>query len=213
MRGLNGTYFDRENKIREASVIRCEQLNDTDALQYAGQRYTWAEFKEFKKSKKHGGWLFDEAYKHSNPHKQRFEDAWTIAGPIYCKKYGLNYVNYNKSADQQKERDLGSVHYIFALNSSNSNPDRWNDLLVSFKQAIDKLKKMDGGANNIKVSAIKFAATASIIHENCSPHVIYTGLYCIGGGMNLDDPLIMVANIAQKYISQATVILVLMASN
>ncbi len=72
---------------------------------------------------------------------------------------------------------------------------------------------MDGGANNIKVSAIKFAATASIIHENCSPHVIYTGLYCIGGGMNLDDPLIMAANIAQKYISQATVILVLMASN
>lgn len=69
-------------------------------------------------------------------------------------------------------------------------------MLVSFKQAIDKLKKMDSGANNIKVSAIKFAATANIIHENCSPHIIYTDLYCIGGGMNLDDPLNMAAKIA-----------------
>ncbi len=71
-------------------------------MKYNGQQYSWVQFKDYWKAKKHGGWLFDDATLVNNSNKQRFEDAWTIAGPIYCKKEGLTYVNYNKADDQKK---------------------------------------------------------------------------------------------------------------
>ncbi len=89
MRGLNGTYIEREGNIKEASVIRCEQLGETDLIKYNGQFYTWIQFKDYWKSKKHGGWIYDDANISNNANKQRFEDAWATAGPIYCQKNKL----------------------------------------------------------------------------------------------------------------------------
>lgn len=37
-----------------------------------------------------------------NIKKDLFEKAWTIAGPIYCKKQSLEYVPYNKVEYQKK---------------------------------------------------------------------------------------------------------------
>ena len=45
MRGLNGTYIKRDNDIREASVVRCEQMTETDEMEYNGKKYSWCEFK------------------------------------------------------------------------------------------------------------------------------------------------------------------------
>ena len=40
MRGLNGTYIPRKNG-KEASVVRCEQLSESDPMKYNGKEYTW----------------------------------------------------------------------------------------------------------------------------------------------------------------------------
>jgi hypothetical protein len=41
MRGLNGNYIERENNTKEASVVRCEQMAESDIIKYNGQEYTW----------------------------------------------------------------------------------------------------------------------------------------------------------------------------
>ena len=61
MRGLNGSYIERENEVKQASVIRCQQMSQTDIIKYNGKEYTWIEFKEYWKNKNPGGWLFDDA--------------------------------------------------------------------------------------------------------------------------------------------------------
>ncbi len=39
----------------------------------------------------------------------------------------------------------------------------WTNLLNSFKQTIEKIKKMDAGTNKLKVSVIKFASSATLV--------------------------------------------------
>ncbi len=66
-------------------------------MMYNGQQYSWVQFKEYWKAKMPGGWLFDDTKNLIDANKRRFEDAWTVAGPVYCKNEGLFYVNYNQS--------------------------------------------------------------------------------------------------------------------
>jgi hypothetical protein len=72
MRGLNGTYIERDNDIKEASVIRCEQMAESDLIKYNGTEYTWIAFKDYWKGKSHGGWHFDDANLLNNPNQVRF---------------------------------------------------------------------------------------------------------------------------------------------
>ena len=51
MRGLNGIYIRRLNNVKEASVVRCEDMGETDEMEYNGKKYTWFEFKEYWKGK------------------------------------------------------------------------------------------------------------------------------------------------------------------
>ena len=71
-------------------------------MKYNGKYYSWIEFKEYWKNKNPGGWLFDDAKLNKNANQLRFQQAWTIAGPIYCNKYGIKYVNYQKADSQEK---------------------------------------------------------------------------------------------------------------
>ena len=45
MRGLNGTHIRLPNDVKEASVVRCEAMGETDEMEYNGKKYTWFEFK------------------------------------------------------------------------------------------------------------------------------------------------------------------------
>jgi len=45
MRGLNGTHIKVGNGVKEASVIRCEAMGETDEMEYNGKKYTWFEYK------------------------------------------------------------------------------------------------------------------------------------------------------------------------
>ena len=54
-------------------------------MQYNGNRYTWTQFKGYWASKPVGGWHYDDTSKKLNDQdKNRFENAWFKAGPIYC---------------------------------------------------------------------------------------------------------------------------------
>ena len=87
MRALAGNYIQRKNGKKEAYVIRCDQLEETDIMQYNGNKYTWTLFKDYWANKPVGGWDYDDTSKKLNEEdKRRFENAWYIAGPIYCKK-------------------------------------------------------------------------------------------------------------------------------
>ena len=106
-------------------------------MRYNGAQYTWLEFKEYWKGKKQGGWLFDDANLSNNSNQLRFEQAWTIAGPIYCAKNNIKYVPFNKADLQKQEATSSPVHYIFALDQSGSmSGSQWGKLLTSFKQTV-----------------------------------------------------------------------------
>lgn len=45
MRAFNKTYIKSETNIKEASVIRCEQMNEIDEMEYNGTIYPWFKFK------------------------------------------------------------------------------------------------------------------------------------------------------------------------
>ena len=113
MRGLNGSYIERGNNTKEASVVRCEQMAESDIIKYNGREYTWIEFKDYWKGKSHGGWLFDDANLHNNRNQVRFEKAWTVAGPLYCAKNKMTYVDFNNFEKQKAGK--GKIQYIFAI--------------------------------------------------------------------------------------------------
>ena len=57
-----------------------------------------------------------------------------IAGPLYCKKKGFQFVPFRQVYAQKYEENNSNIHYIFALDDSGSmggNP--WNNLINSFK--------------------------------------------------------------------------------
>lgn len=50
--------------------------------------------------------------------------AWASVGEYFCKKYNMNFVEYNKSSMYQP------AHFIFALDESGSmKGDKWNQVM------------------------------------------------------------------------------------
>lgn len=167
MRGLNGSYLDRPNDVREASVIRCEQLSESDEMKYNGNLMTWIQFKDYWKNKPSDGWLYDDTTLANNQNQLRFESAWTVAGPIYCAKNGLKYVPFNSADKQKKEASACPVHYIFALDESRSmSGTRWTNLMRSLSETVNKIRQNDKNKNILKISIIKFASNATLYCEN-----------------------------------------------
>lgn len=126
-------------------------------MEYNGKKYTWVEFKQYWKAKTHGGWLYDDASQTKDAKKDLFEFAWQIAGKIYCQKYGLDYVDFNKADYQKQQSQTQNIHYIFALDDSGSmSGTPWNNLIKSFKETIEKIKSKDSGKDKTKISLILF---------------------------------------------------------
>ena len=128
MRALAGNYFERGNGEKEAFVVRCEQLKETDIMEYNGNKMTWTEFKKYWADKPTGGWLYDDANPNYSPeNKKRIESAWLLAGPIFCQKNSIKYVDYN---DAESQKYSSNVHFIFALDESGTmNGYPWSQLM------------------------------------------------------------------------------------
>ena len=121
MRALAGNYIELADGTKEAFVVRCNQLRETDSMIFNGSKYTWTEFKAYWAKKDTGGWLYDDISnsKEDEKDKRRFEEAWRIAGPLYCQKKGIIYADYSdaqkQKAQKQKVSSQGTLHFIFAL--------------------------------------------------------------------------------------------------
>lgn len=72
MRALAGNYIVNSQRKKEAYVVRCDQLEETDIMEYNGNKYTWTEFKDYWAKKPVGGWLYDDTHKDTNEDKKRF---------------------------------------------------------------------------------------------------------------------------------------------
>jgi hypothetical protein len=182
-------------------------------MEYNGKKYTWVEFKEYWKVKSHGGWNFDDLPQTKESRKQIVQDAWMLAGPIYCKKHGLTFVPFNKSEDQRQESQsaAASIHYIFAVDDSGSMIGTpWNNLIQSLKETMEKIKAKDANKNKTKVSLMVFNSNLSMICENEIPSKVNTNPPFKGGGTNFALPFSKAAEIAGKYISNSVIVFIFM---
>ena len=56
-----------------------------------------------------------------------------LAGPLYCQKKDIHYVNYNEAEKQQKQA-ISKAHFIFALDESGSMRGKpWADLIKALE--------------------------------------------------------------------------------
>lgn len=59
-------------------------------MEFNGNKYTWTQFKDYWAKKPTGGWLYDDLKNHlKQSDRKRFENAWILAGPLYCQKHGI----------------------------------------------------------------------------------------------------------------------------
>jgi hypothetical protein len=102
---------------------------------------TWTEFKNYWSQKPTGGWLYDDAKDNFYlQNKKRFEEAWAIAGPIFCQEKGIQYVPFNEAQNQIQSFNQ-KAHFIFALDDSGSmSGGSWNDLMKAVGETINKIK-------------------------------------------------------------------------
>lgn len=69
---------------------------------FNGHLMTWTQFKDFWKKKDVGGWLYDDLKDNENYYtKKKFKSAWRRAGPLYCEKKKIKYVDINYASQQQ----------------------------------------------------------------------------------------------------------------
>lgn len=100
-------------------------------MEYNGNRYTWTQFKDYWAKKPTGGWLYDDLKNQLDEvDRRRCQTSWMLAGPLYCHKKGIHYVDYNQAEDQQKQTTISKAHIIFALDESSSMAGlRWANLI------------------------------------------------------------------------------------
>jgi uncharacterized protein YegL len=87
---------------------------------------------------------------------------------------------------------------------------RWNNLLSSLRQTIEKIKTKDNGKNRLKISIIKFNHTATLYCENLSPDQINPNIPFSSGGTCFGPPFNMAASLAAKYIQESAVVFIFM---
>lgn len=154
----------------------------------------WCQFKDYWNKKNEGGWNFEDATLKNDlkENQLRFEKAWFLAGPAYCKKYNLQYVDSNKSQPQKKI--LSNIHFILAVDESGSMSGKpWNDLLVSLNQLVERIKKMENSNNLYRISLIKFNDNATLVFENQAPNKVNINIPYSGGNTSFDPPFNLAA--------------------
>lgn len=131
---------------------------------------TWFQFKKYWSDKNPGGWHYTDCLASKNVNKDLFEKAWTIAGPIYCQKYGLDFVPYNKVEYQRNVGNAANnVHFIFALDSSGSMSNKWGGVIQVLKETLRKMIEIYQGTNKAMVSLMGFDNNVYPTFENIQP--------------------------------------------
>lgn len=160
IRGIGGVMLENQ----DASVARCEDIEDIDKMQYNGQEMTWMEFKQKMKEQTNNPWIFDDVmYTRGNLSiKERFKLAWTLIGKRICqeryKDSKMKYVEYNQAIiDNQKVKQALPKNYIYMIDSSGSmHGDRWKDLLNSLKKTLGQICAIN---TNSKVTILNFSSS------------------------------------------------------
>ena len=121
IRAIGGTML--ENK--EASIARCEDIDDFDKMRFNGRDMTWAEFKRFHQQHPVNPWSFNDlAYTRTQKSlREQFNFAWTLIGQKICqikhKGTGMIYVPFNQATiDYQRVREPEPKNYIYMIDSS-----------------------------------------------------------------------------------------------
>lgn len=67
-------------------------------MEYNGNKYSWTQFKDYWAKKPTGGWLYDDLKDElDEADRRRCQNSWILAGPLYCHKKGIQYVDYNQA--------------------------------------------------------------------------------------------------------------------
>lgn len=192
MRAIGGIKLSND----DASVSRCEDINDLDIMQYNGMQKNWLQFKEEMKNHPNSPWIFDDLQQTRGDKEacDRFKFAWKEIGPKICseryKHLNMKYVEYNQAnIEAQKIKTSREKYYIFVIDSSGSmTGGKWNDLLASLKKTLGKVHTLN---ENNKVTIINFSSQALVEYSGASPDSInVNSLKFQGGGTDFHRALL-----------------------
>jgi len=167
----------------EASVARCEDVNDFNRMKFNGKIMSWLEFKEQMKKKGNNPWIFDDIIETRKDEeiKEKFNIAWSVIGRRSCedvyKDSGIKYIPYNKTVLQIKEDN--PKNYISLIDSSgiiiflfrviylgSMRGQRWKELCQSLKKTLQRAQEQNP---KNKVTIINFSDQAIIEVEDREP--------------------------------------------
>jgi len=173
IRAIGGTMLDNN----EASIARCEDLEDFDKMLFNGQEMTWAEFKEKMQNLPNNPWSFDDLIqtRENESIKEKFNFAWTLIGERVCQEthadMNMKYVPYNQTTiANQKFKGSKPANYIYMIDSSISmKGENWEDLKVALKATLASINTLN---KDNKVTIINFSSSVYIDYENMPPNFV-----------------------------------------
>lgn len=123
IRAIGGTMLDNN----EASIARCEDIEDFDKMLFNGIEMTWAEFKIKMRNAPNNPWSFDDiSQTRQDPSlTEKFKFAWTLIGKRICSENypSMKYVPFNQTTiDNQRLSASKPTTYIYMIDSSGMNP-------------------------------------------------------------------------------------------
>jgi len=206
MRAIGGIKLNNG----EASVSRCEDIADSDIMQYNGVWKSWLEFKQEMRNHPNTPWIFSDlnVTKKDEAVRDRFKYVWTVVGRKICsekwKSLNIKYVEYNQanlSGQKATITQSPQTYYIFAIDSSASmSGQKWTDLQNSLKKTLGEISKLN---TNNKATILNFSSDAMIEFEGVSPLTINVGsLRFQNGSTNFEKALLAGLNIMKKNTSQ-----------
>lgn len=86
----------------------------------------------------------------------------------------------------------------------------WSNLIVSLREAVNKIQQNDKNRDIMRISIIKFGSLANLYCENASCNQVNLNLPYGGGGTDFDSPFNMAAQLAARYINNSIIVFVFM---
>jgi hypothetical protein len=211
IRAIGGTMLDN----KEASIVRCEDVEDFDQMYFNGQQMSWAEFKEKMRNQPNNPWSFDDILQTRKDEsiKEKFNFAWTLIGERVCKEtykdLNMKYVAYNQATIQnQKVRATKPATFIYLIDSSGSmGGGKWDDLKASLRNTLGSIHSLN---QNNKVTIINFSYSPIMDYQDTPPNKISVDVLRYQGG-GTDFAAAFKAGLDQmKSITQNDIVLVFM---
>lgn len=171
IRGMGGSKYGND----EASVKRCENLDDQDLIDFNGKEQSWLEFKLYMSQTSNTKWLYDDldTTKKDQDLESQFQYAWSIAGPRICTekfKNTIKYVEYNKANLMYQSKPSSDPRiYIFIIDSSGSMRSEWENVKNSVKRCLGEISRQN---NKHLAAIINFSSSAQIEYSVTKPNNI-----------------------------------------